>query len=215
MTDETKILVIRHGETQWNIEGRWQGHLDSPLTENGNRQAQAVANSLVELKFETLYSSDLGRALETAVYISKATGKTIIEDKRIRERGLGIFEGLTTTEMKKKYPQEFEAFMNFEKTDPDFAVEGAESIRQRFDRNVSFFNDIAGQHPGKTVVVVCHGGVVDSLFRYVIGIPLIIPRNYKIWNSGKSLFSCFNGKWQLQTFGDISHLSHLKTLDDV
>ncbi len=215
MIQETRVLVIRHGETAWNIEGRWQGHLDSSLTENGNRQARALAQSMVNFKFEALYCSDLGRALETANYVSKATKKKIIEDQRLRERGLGIFEGLTTKEMIKRYPKEFEAFQKFETSDPEFAVEGAESLQQRSDRNIACFNDIADKHQGETIVVVCHGGVVDSLFRYVINLPLVEPRNYKILNSGKSLFSCQNGNWQLLTFGDISHLQNLQTLDDI
>lgn len=212
MTEETQILVIRHGETKWNIEGRWQGHLDSPLTRNGNLQAQAVAQSLVDFQFQALYCSDLGRALETADYISRSTGKKIKKDERLRERGLGIFEGLTTDEMEQQYPDEF---AEFQRSGPEYILREGESASQKYDRNIACFNEIAKKHPGETIVVVCHGGVVDSLFRYVIKLPLAAPRYYKIWNTGKNLFSFNNDDWQLLTFGDISHLHHLQTLDDV
>ena len=209
---ETTIIVVRHGETEWNTIGRWQGYKDSPLTKNGNLQASVVAQNLSSIEFTALYCSDLGRALETATYISKATGKEILKDQRLRERGLGIFEGLTTDDMIKTYP---EAYEEFQKGDKDFRLEGGESAQEKFDRNIACFNDIAEKHPGETVVVVCHGGVVDSLFRYVIKLPIDTPRRFKIWNTGKSVFSYEDGTWQLLTFGDISHLDDLETLDDV
>lgn len=211
MTEATLIL-IRHGETEWNLQGRWQGHDDSPLTENGRHQARLMAQSLRLASFSSLYSSDLGRAMETAGYLSTETGKPIKPDARLRERALGIFQGLTTEQMKMQYPVEYH---EFRKSHPDYAPPDAESSRQRYTRNIDCFTELAEQHPGETIIIVCHGGVIDSLFRHVLGIPLEEPRKYKIWNTGKNTFSYQHGIWQLMTFGDISHLKDLKTLDDV
>ena len=107
---ETKLFIIRHGETQWNAIGRWQGHCDSPLTEKGIRQAKAVANFLTQYQIYAIYSSDLGRAVQTAEIIGARTGQKVILDYRLRERHLGIFQGLTEAEMREKLPDEYNQY---------------------------------------------------------------------------------------------------------
>jgi 2,3-bisphosphoglycerate-dependent phosphoglycerate mutase len=209
---ETILILIRHGETEWNLQGRWQGHHDSPLTDNGRHQAQIMADSLKQIRFSALYSSDLGRAMETAGYISKVTGKSVGFDPRLRERSLGVFEGLTTEQIKLQYPDEYNDII---KSDADYAPPEAESIRQRSSRNVDCFIELAERHCGESIIIVCHGGVIDSLFRHVVRVSLEGPRRYKIWNTGKNTFSYEQGTWQLLTFGDISHLENIKTLDDL
>src|SRR5438477_4218649 len=87
----TQIIIVRHGETTWNLEGRHQGHLDSPLTKRGVAQAEALAARLGNEEFAALYSSDLGRALATAEIIGTRCGKSVVIDARLRERNLGIF----------------------------------------------------------------------------------------------------------------------------
>ncbi|MFH2130635.1 MAG: histidine phosphatase family protein [bacterium] len=208
---DTKIIVIRHGETQWNIEGRWQGHEDSPLTKKGLRQAEAVAHSLSDFRISVIYSSDLGRAFHTATIIAETTGKTVIPDVRLRERHLGVFQGLTRPEMREQLPAEFEKYQN---SDPDLVIPGGESARQRYDRSILCFNEIAETHLGETIVIVSHGGVINGLFRYVIGLPLEAPRMFKLWNAGINAFSYSNRTWELHTFGDINHLSRLGSLDE-
>lgn len=99
MSDTTRLIVVRHGETRANVEGRWQGHRDWPLTEVGVAQAEAVAQRLEGCGFSSLYSSDLGRALHTARIIANRSGHAIVADERLRERHLGVFQGLTRAEM--------------------------------------------------------------------------------------------------------------------
>src|SRR5688572_19962610 len=94
-SDMTQLILIRHGETLWNTQHRMQGHADSPLTEDGLRQARQLAQRLTQIEFKALYSSDSGRALETARIVAAATGHEIIVDSRLRERNFGVFEGLT------------------------------------------------------------------------------------------------------------------------
>jgi len=210
MTD-TKVIIIRHGETKWNLEGRWQGHLDSSLTMNGHNQAKAIAKNLLDQNISTLYSSDLGRALQTAEQISKSTGIKITNDCRLRERHLGIFQGLTVSEMMEKFPDEYNRFRD---QGPEYIVPDGESKKQCYERNILCINEIVQKHPGETLVIVAHGGVLDSVFRYVIGIPLEAPRTFIIWNAGMNTFSHSNGKWYLLTFGEINHLNSIRTIDD-
>jgi probable phosphoglycerate mutase len=91
----TRVIFIRHGQTIWNLEKREMGQLDSPLSEKGKMQAKAIAKRLESDSFTMLYSSDLGRAMQTAEYITSVTGKDIITDIELRERNMGIFQGYT------------------------------------------------------------------------------------------------------------------------
>src|ERR1043166_10075988 len=104
----TDILLIRHGETLWNQQGRMQGQNDSPLTTTGLEQARKLARRLKHVEFTTLYSSDLGRAHQTARCIADETGHEVLADAGLRERSFGIFEGLTNTEIKLKHPDDYE-----------------------------------------------------------------------------------------------------------
>src|SRR5690349_7599240 len=101
-----KLFPVRHGETEWNVEGREIGQLDSALTLRGVQQAEALAQRLSELRIDALYSSDLGRAMRTAEIISLECGVPVVADPALRERHMGIFQGLTTDESRKRYPAE-------------------------------------------------------------------------------------------------------------
>lgn len=211
---EAQVIVVRHGETEWNLEGRWQGHEDSPLTPNGHFQAQAAAKVISGFHPKRLYSSDLGRALQTSQYIARETGLEIQQEPSLRERKLGIFQGLTTQQMKASYPDIYEEFRN---AGAGYRVPEGESIQDRFDRSIAGFNKLARNLNGESVVIVTHGGVLDGLFRYVIGLPLTAPRHFKIRNCSLNHFS-FDGEtenWRLDTFGEIAHLRTMQTLDDL
>lgn len=208
----TQLLLIRHGETIWNIQGRLQGHLDSDLTETGIAQAHAMAERLTKESFSALYSSDLGRAYRTAEIIAARTGHTILPDRRLRERYLGIFETFTWQEIEGKYPEELNAYRTL---GPDYVIPNGESARQRFDRAIAGLEEIARRHAGQSVVIVTHGGVLNFLFRYALGIPLEEPRRFKLWNVSLNTFLYEDGKWILGSWGDISHLTHVGTVDDM
>jgi probable phosphoglycerate mutase len=211
MGEATRLIIVRHGETEANLAGRWQGHGDSPLTEVGVAQAEAVAQRLGDCGFSTLYSSDLGRAHQTARIIAGQTGHAVVLDRRLRERHLGVFQGLTRAEMADRYP---EAYRLYRTSGPDYAIPGGESARQRFERAIAGLEEIALKHAGETVVVVTHGGVLNGLMRYALGIPLDSPRQFKIWNGSINVFLFEDGHWMLETWGDRGHLSDLGALDD-
>jgi probable phosphoglycerate mutase len=208
--DRTRVIIVRHGQTQWNIKLIRQGHLDSPLTERGIAQAKALGERLAQETFAALYSSDLGRALHTAQMIAAATGHEIITNERLRERHLGIFQGLNGNEIQEKYPEEYRMHRTFRST---YVIPGGESVEQQVARNVECLNEIAVKHLGETIVVVTHGGVLSGLFRHTFSIPYNAPRRFEFTNAGLNVFNYAEGNWFLQTWGDISHLNGVGTVD--
>ena len=208
---DTKFIVIRHGETAWNAEGRIQGHLDSPLNEEGLAQALLLGERLGPESFDHFYCSDLGRALQTAQPIADRSGKHPVTSSLLRERNLGIFHGLTGPQCKRKYPQDYRRFHG---RDPDHALPSGESIRQFNERVSRFCDEMAAGHRGQTVVVVTHGGVLDALYRHVMQVPLEQPRDFPIYNASLNFVRFSAGHWLLERWGDISHLTRDASLDD-
>ncbi len=204
----TQIFLVRHGETFWNLEARIQGHLDSPLTQTGIAQAEAVANRLKSQHFTALYSSDLGRAYETALRISEKNGLPILAKPCLRERNLGIFQGELKQALKTKYPKEFSRYK-----DSDYAIEKGESIKQLSERTINCLEAIAQKHIGERILVVTHNGVIVSFFKYVVGIPLEAPRRFFSFNSSINIFSYHEQIWRLETWGDSSHLQTIGTVN--
>lgn len=208
----TKIFLVRHGETEWNLAGKMQGHLDSPLTATGQAQAQALAKRLQHYAFAAIYSSDLTRAYQTALYIAeKKSGQSVLTDSRLRERCLGIFQGVAKDELPLKFPQEFALYQTQE---IDYVVPKGESVRQFRQRCLTGLTEIAQQYSEKSILVVAHGGVLVSLFKHTLGLPPEAPRRFEILNTSLNVFSYHDNHWRLETWGDLSHLEQLQALDD-
>ena len=202
--DRTQVIIIRHGQTHWNLKLIRQGHLDSPLTEKGIAQAKALGERLMRESFTTLYSSDLGRAVQTAQMIAQVTGHKIVTDARLRERHLGIFQGLNGDELREKYPEEYRLHRT---VGPSYVIPGGESVQQQVARNVDYLVEIAEKHSGETIVVVTHGGVLSGFFRHALSIPLEAPRRFEFMNASLNVFAYEAGNWMLRTWGDVSHLA--------
>ena len=200
----TQIIIVRHGQTEWNIRGIRQGYLDSQLTERGLAQAKALALRLAREKFAALYSSDLGRAVQTAQEIANITGHPIITDERLRERNLGIFQGLSGDEINSKYPDERKQLRT---QGPSYVIPGGESMVQQVERNIGCLNELAAKHQGEQIVVVTHGGVVSGFFRHTLEISLEAPRRFEFVNAGINVFVREEDNWMLLTWGDVSHLA--------
>jgi 2,3-bisphosphoglycerate-dependent phosphoglycerate mutase len=200
----TEILLIRHGETEWNKQGRMQGQQDSPLTPTGLLQARQLARRLKDVPFSTLYSSDLGRAHQTARCIADATGHDIIADADLRERSFGIFEGLTNTEIEARYPEHYAPFA---KRDPHFAMPDGESAVQFHARCVGCLKRIAARHSDESVVVVTHGLVLDALYRTAHSMALHIPRGFPLLNCSVNTFRYADERWVAVSVCDVAHLA--------
>lgn len=201
----SEILLLRHGETLWNIEGRIQGHGDSPLSAEGLAQAQALARRLAGERPDRLYSSDLGRARQTMEPIARATGLAPRIDPALRERCYGVFEGKTWPEIERNFPQEYAAHLA---GDPGVKPVGGESMLEFRDRAVSALKRIAESLRGDKVVIVAHGGVLGMLYRHIMGIPLHAPRHYAMPNASINRFTYLSGIWCLIAWGDLSHIGH-------
>ena len=211
MDSKTTICVVRHGETEWNLSGRWQGHADAPLTARGEAQARALGERFKEQSFDACYSSDLGRAVRTSELILGPSVQSFETDERLRERDLGVMQGLTTQEMLQRCPEVYAAFRN---QGPDYLVPGGESFRQFHERCSTALEECAGRHSGQKVLLVTHGGVLGAIFRYVTCIPLDAPRHYVLLNCSVNLVEKAGNDWSLVQWGDVSHLDNLESLDD-
>ncbi len=207
----TRFIVLRHGETAWNAQGRIQGHLDSPPNEEGMAQALLVAERLAGEPFDHFYSSDLGRALQTAQPLADRTGRQPIPERQLRERGLGVFQGLTAAECRQAYPDDYRRFHG---RDPDHAMPSGESSRELNRRVAAIFEMLADRHAGSCVLAVTHGGVLDALYRHVTRMPLEQPRDFPVYNASINRVRREPGGWVLESWGDISHLTRDATLDD-
>jgi 2,3-bisphosphoglycerate-dependent phosphoglycerate mutase len=208
---KTEFIVIRHGETAWNAQSRIQGHLDSPLNEEGLAQALLTGERLAHETFTTLYCSDLGRALQTAQPIVDRSGHEVIREPRLRERQLGVFQGLTGAQCERDYPADY---ARFKVRDVDHVVPGGESVRQLFARVSGLFIELAARHPGERVVAVTHGGVLDALHRFAAGMALEVRREFPLYNASLNIIVCEDGRWTIERWGDITHLTRDAALDD-
>jgi probable phosphoglycerate mutase len=207
----TRFIVVRHGETAWNAASRIQGHLDSPLNEEGMAQALLLAERLAPEPFDHFYASDLGRARQTAQPLADRTGRQPIAEAQLRERRLGVFQGLTPPECQQAYPEDYR---RFHERDPDHAMPGGESIRELNRRVAAVFEALASRHPGACIVTVTHGGVLDALYRYVTDMPLDQPRTFPVFNASVNRVRRDSTGWVLESWGDISHLTRDAALDD-
>jgi probable phosphoglycerate mutase len=213
MTDTrtTILYAVRHGETEWNLIGKQQGHLNSPLTATGIKQAHALAAGLSDKGIEIIYSSDLGRAFQTAEVIAAKLTLPVNVDSRLRERHLGTMQGLTKAQFREQFPHESAAF---DSGDPDYILPDGESARQRYERCLACSSDLVSRHLGRTLLIVAHGGLLNSLFHHTLKIPLTDPRRFSLFNAAINRFSVTNHSWRLDSWGNTSHLHDINTLDD-
>jgi probable phosphoglycerate mutase len=190
----TEILLIRHGETVWNVEERYQGQLDSPLTPLGISQAQAVAERLCQEHFTHLYASDLGRAYNTAKAIAARTGHAILTDSRLREKHGGVIQGMNHAEVQLHQP---EISTLYQARLPDYVIPGGESTRAVLARSMACLSELVARHPSERLVVVTHGGVLSVVLRHVLGIPLETPRRFALPNAAIHTISYTSQGWRV------------------
>jgi len=206
----TRVLAIRHGETDWNVDGRIQGQLDIPLNPTGQWQAHRLALAVADEGIHAVYSSDLLRAHETAQSVARGAGRTIVTDTGLRERGFGVFEGLSYAEIRDRWPDQAE---RWRQRDPDFGAEGGETLREFAARGVAAVARLASQHPGQTIAVVSHGGVMDCLYRAAARVALDAPRSWQLGNAAINRLLYTPQGFTLVGWSDTSHLDE-RTRDE-
>jgi probable phosphoglycerate mutase len=200
----TQFLLLRHGETVWNRDGRLQGWQDSPLSAAGRAQAGALAARLATERVDAIVASDLGRTRDTAAPIAARLALPVALDAGLRERCYGEFEGMTWAEIERARPRDYQRLAA---RDPEYVVPGGESGVQFRDRIVSALEHLARRHAGATVAVVTHGGALGIVYRYANGIPLEMPRTFSVPNAAVNRVRIDGGQpWAIEAWADIAHL---------
>ena len=172
----TTILLVRHGQSEWNREGRWQGHADPPLSDAGRRQANELAEKLAHTRLDAIYSSDLERARATAEVVAARHGVPVIADRALREIDVGEWSGLTTAEIEHRYPEGFRRH-----GEGDDGWQDGEPHESMSARIVDAIRRIAAAHPQGQVLCVLHGGVMRALLAHAEGADL---RAFRLQNRG-------------------------------
>ena len=202
----TDFIFIRHGETDWNRQQRFQGQIDIALNELGHTQAQRLGERLAGEPTDHLISSDLQRAQQTAAPLAAAwqTAPTLMPG--LREQCFGVLEGLDVPTIKARHPDLWTQWLEHR---ADFALPGGESLRQFHTRVVDAVKALADAHPGRRVTVVTHGGVLDMLWRTAHGLPLDGLRRCDIPNTGLNHLRWRQGTLDIVGWADASHLDGL------
>ena len=160
------LILVRHGESEWNAQRRYQGQANVPLSGLGKRQAELVAERLAGQKIDAVYASDLIRAWETASAIAEKSGLNVLPEPRLRELKFGVLEGLTFEEAQAQYPQMIAAWLE----DFNQPPEGAETIDLFNARIVSFLEELKAKHDEQVVLLVGHGGSLSEILRVALGL---------------------------------------------
>ena len=200
-----RIILVRHGETDWNAAGRIQGHSDTPLNAVGRIQAQRVAARLVQEPVQAIYSSDLARAYETAVIIDQSLRVGVMTSPALRERRYGSWEGLTALEIQGRYPEQFAAWRA---RSTDFAPPEGETRAQLLTRAVVELQTIASRHPGELVVVVTHGGLCYVLLTHILGSVNGDHREFSFGNASLHIIEVSGDRWSVISLNETAHLQN-------
>jgi len=211
----TRLCLIRHGETAWNAEKRLQGHIDIPLNTRGEIQARQMAQALkdAKLNFDVLFTSDLKRAIDTSAAVVQLFGVVAQVDSNLRERHFGSLQGLSINEAPLLRPDIWQAHIS---RDLGHELEGGESIRQFALRVQRALDRIEEQHPGKTVLMVSHGGTLDMMYRIASNQALSTQRVVSVPNASLNWLTHRLGSgWVVEQWADTRHLkgSALENVD--
>jgi probable phosphoglycerate mutase len=211
----TEILLIRHGETDWNAEKRLQGHLDIGLNAAGQKQARALGRALLNEPLGAVYASDLQRAMHTAQAIAAPRGMTVQIDVGLRERCYGAFEGLRHADISERYPLEFAAWRarEMDVRYPD-GKNAAETLREFSTRVVAAITGIASRSSHKKIAIVTHGGVLECIYRQAKGIGYGSPRDFDILNASINRIHWNGDCLQVIQWSDVTHLVDI-ALDEI
>jgi broad specificity phosphatase PhoE len=199
-----RLILIRHGETDWNATLRYQGHANIPLNEQGREQARKTGARLARYGATALYTSDILRAAETAEIIGGVNSLKPQPMTNLREIDVGQWEGLTPEELYRRFPEHMAAFDR----DPARTVRlGGESYAQLQERSLAALNQIYAAHPGdELVLAVSHGGTIRALLCHIIGLDL--AHFGRLWLDNGSLTELRHGAhgWRLVRLNDAAHM---------
>jgi broad specificity phosphatase PhoE len=202
-----RLLLVRHGETPWNLDGRLQGSTDVDLSEKGREQARLVGRRLSTTAIDLAYSSNQSRARETAEIILEGRDVPLHAIPELRERSHGVFEGLTAKERRQRYPDMFAASLL---NNLDFAPTGGETFRQTNRRMAAWAQDFQDAHLDKTVLVVGHGGTLRAAILGWLDLPDHTTFRFIMANCSLSIIDTYPDNAVLRLYNDTSHLEPLR-----
>ncbi|MDA8234804.1 MAG: alpha-ribazole phosphatase [Clostridia bacterium] len=202
----TRLFLVRHGETAWNSEMRYQGHSDIPLSEKGLAQARALSKKLAAEDFDAFYASDLSRARETAEIIAQPHGKAVITKPALRETKFGAWEGLKHCEIQERFPEVLEKWV----ADPySIKIPDGESLQEVSDRVMAGLEEILKNHPDERVVIAAHGGTIRVILASILGMELNQYWRLRQDNTALNIVDYYGEKAIVALVNDISHLNGL------
>lgn len=194
MTVKTMIYIVRHGETDWNIQELMQGHTDVPLNKTGKEQAKRIASHLKDIHLDIIYSSPLSRAYETAQTINTHHKKKIITDASLRERQFGELEGKTYDEVMQFHPAlVFNETWNY----PGYRPPGGESVNDIIKRVSTFTRKVLKKNPDKSILIVSHGVALRILIGSLLGTPPELLNTLRMGNASLTVIEILNGEPKL------------------
>lgn len=197
-----KIILIRHGETEYNRKGRWQGWTDMPLNKKGIQQAKQLAERFHNEIIDALFASDLKRALQTAESLAKRLDIKTIPTKKLRERNMGIFEGMDWKEAQEKHKSLFKKFIDHR--NETFKDHGGETIKEVNMRIKLFIKEIRKKHKDKAVAIVTHGGTKFHILKLLAK---EMPEDLKFGNTAITILKKDRwGEYRITMLSDTSHL---------
>ena len=199
----TRIIAVRHGETDWNAATRIQGHTDIALNATGQAQAHQLGLALAHDDIDAVYASDLSRAAHTAQAIAKHHKIAVQLHTGLRERHFGHFEGLTWAEIEANHPIDAKRWRDRE---PGFTPTGGESLDVLKNRVQQTLKDIATKHMGQHIVLAAHGGIMDQLYRLATNLDLHAKRSWHLGNCAVNRLLWTPSSMSLVIWGDTSHL---------
>lgn len=200
------LLLIRHGETKWNIQRRMQGHTDIPLNSKGRKQSERIALQLKEYPIDIIYSSPFKRALQTATVIQKYhKNTTMIYHDALKERSFGQLEGKTYDEIAKEHP-----VLSFHRSwnHPYYQIPKGERLADVYQRGIRFLTEISEKHQGTTVAIVSHGVILRCMICCLLQIPLDQNYFYEMENASLTVVKVpQNSPVELQVINNTAYLT--------
>ena len=198
-----KLIIMRHGQTAWNVEHRVQGHTDIPLDERGCAQASAIAERLSDMQIDAVYASPLQRAYTTGACIAARSGCPVYKDQRLIERFFGEWEGQRLEDVSRRDPEKWRVWLE-EPT--KCVVPGGETLDSVLKRSLAFAEEIIEKHRGKNVVIVSHANPVKLLLMHYTGIPVDQMHRIRTDNCSYSELYEREGRFVLNTLNETGFL---------
>ncbi|MCS6863299.1 MAG: alpha-ribazole phosphatase [Abditibacteriales bacterium] len=199
----TRLIFVRHGETAWNVELRFQGQRDTALSARGRVQAQQVAERLRHEPIRAVYSSDLSRAVDTARAIAAVHGLPVVPDAALRERNFGDWEGCTAAEVRARWP---DGLQHWQRAPHEYTPPHGESLAAVAARVQAKIRDIVAAHPDATVVIVGHGGSIRAAVLTALNQPLSEWRSVRVDNASLTVLQFHPHGVEVVQLNDLSHL---------